>query len=125
MSTKKRILCVDDNEDSLELICLMLCDKGFETLSARSFAEALRLIETEHFDLVLLDLRFPDGDGVDLCTHVRHLHQGTPVVFFSASATTAEIKRAMECGADAYLTKPRDLEKVPGMIASLLKPRFP
>ena len=77
MSTRSRILCVEDNEDSLELICVMLGDIGFDTFSARNFTEAMRLIETERFDLLLLDVRFPDGDGVDLCTHVRQLHPGT------------------------------------------------
>jgi CheY-like chemotaxis protein len=119
--SKQRILCVDDNKDSSEVITLMLQDSGFDTVAAGSCAEALQLLQEQKCDLILLDLRLPDGDGVELCNGIRKIDPRIPIVFFSASATKAEMERAMQNGAQAYLTKPKGLDVLTETISQLLE----
>ena len=75
-------------------------------LVANTIAEALRLSQTEHFDLYLLDTRFPEGNGFELCRKLRETVPQTPIVFYSADAYPADNARGILAGADAYLVKP-------------------
>jgi len=77
------------------------------------------LIQTEHFDLYLLDAWLPDLDGVELCRRVRVLDPHTPVVFYSGAAYDDDKKKAIEAGANAYVTKP-DVDDLLGRITELV-----
>jgi DNA-binding response OmpR family regulator len=101
-----RVLYVDDDRDSFEMLKVMLDMSQIEVAPARSMGEALRQASTERFDLYILDSGLPDGDGVSLCRTLRTADPTVPVLFYSGNAHPEEIKRGMAAGADAYITKP-------------------
>lgn len=110
-----RVLCVDDDEDSREMLGLLLKHWRIETKSVGTAAQALSLIEAERFDLYLLDTFLPDLDGFELCRRMRNLDPHTPILFFSGAAYDTDKLKGMEAGANDYLSKP-DVEGVLGRI---------
>ena len=104
-----RVLFVEDNEDSREMLSMLLTFRRIETKAVGTGSEALSLIQAERFDLYLLDVWLPDLDGFELCLRMRAFDPHTPILFFSGAAYEADRKRGIEAGADAYVIKP-DLE---------------
>jgi len=90
-----------------------------ETRVVGTAAQALSLIQTEHFDLYLLDVWLPDLDGFELCRRVRVLDPPTPVLFYSGAAYDDDKKRGIEAGANAYVTKP-DVDGLLGRVTELV-----
>ena len=120
---RKHILCVDDHEDTLEMMASWLGLCGYKVTTARSMAETLPLTERGGFDLLLLSGWYPDGLGVDLCRQIRAFDARTPIVFLSAYAYATDIKEGLESGAQAYLAKPVDLNALTQTIEQLVFPR--
>ena len=109
------VLCVDDDEDSREMLGLLLKYWQIETKTVGTATQALSLIEAEQFDLYLLDTQLPDLDGFELCRRMRSLDPQTPILFFSGAAYESDIQKGIEAGANAYVAKP-DIEGVLGCI---------
>jgi DNA-binding response OmpR family regulator len=86
-----------------------------EAKAVGTAAQALSLIQTERFDLYLLDSRLPDLDGFELCRRMRALDLHTPILFFSGAAYETDKKKGIDAGADAYVVKP-DLDGLVGII---------
>ena len=101
-----RVLYVDDDEDSREMLSLLLTLSQIETKTAATATQALTLMQAEQFDLYLLDARLPDLDGFELCRRMRVFDQHTPILFFSGAAYEADKRQGIEAGANAYVTKP-------------------
>lgn len=118
-SVKPRVLCVDDDEDSREILSMMLKFRRIDTKTVGTAAQALSLIEAERFDLYLLDAWLPDLDGFELCRRMREADPHTPILFFSGAAYEADKKRAIEAGANDYVIKP-DLEGLVGSITQFV-----
>jgi DNA-binding response OmpR family regulator len=116
------ILFVEDHEDTGFLIRLILADYGYQVTVAETLAEATRMAESGKFDLFLLDNRFPDGTGAELCKAIREFDATTPLVFFSGEHP-AKLHGAVESGAQAFVLKPH-FEELPGVITSLLRPNY-
>lgn len=116
-----RVLCVDDDEDSREMLGLLLKHWRIETKTVGTAAQALSLIQAERFDLYMLDAFLPDLDGFELCRRMRELDPHTPILFFSGAAYETDKQRGLEAGADAYVSKP-DVEGVLGRIKQFLTP---
>ena len=110
-----RVLCVDDDEDSRVLLTTLLRRELIEAKAVGTAAQALSSIQTERFDLYLLDASLPDLDGFELCRRMRDSDPGTPILFFSGAADEADKKRGIEAGANAYVIKP-DLDGLLGSI---------
>lgn len=110
-----RVLCVDDDEDSRIILIMLLKSALIEAKAVGTGAQALSSIQTERFDLYLLDSRLPDLDGFDLCRQMRDFDPQTPILFFSGAAYEADKKRGIEAGANAYVIKP-DLDGLLGSI---------
>ena len=106
---KPRVLCVDDHEDSREMLGMLLKLALIEAKGVGTAAEALSSIQTERFDLYLLDSQLPDLDGFELCRRVRDFDPLTPILFFSGAAYETDKQRGLEAGANAYVSKP-DIE---------------
>jgi CheY-like chemotaxis protein len=102
---KPRILSVDDHEDTLSILRVMLGSCGYELATASSVAEGLRLAESGGFDLFLLDFKFADGTGKELCERIREFDRETPILFFSGSHPTQH-EGAESCGAQGFVMKP-------------------
>jgi two-component system response regulator BaeR len=95
---------------------------GFSRIEAKTVAtaaQALALIQSERFDLYLLDAWLPGLDGFELCRRMRHFDPHTPILFFSGAAYEADKKRGIEAGAGAYVIKP-DLDGLVGSITQLV-----
>lgn len=101
-----RILCVEDDPDTCELLTALLGYHGFEAVCVPDVAAALSLIEKERFRLYVLDGQLPGVSGLSLCQEIRAADKRTPVVIFSANARESDREAGMRAGADAYIFKP-------------------
>ena len=101
-----RALCVDESEDCRDMLSTALRFWRIEARAVATAKEALSLIQTERFDLYLLDVRLPDLDGFELCRRMRDFDPDTPILFFSGAPYEADKKRGMAAGANDYVTKP-------------------
>jgi len=110
-----RVLCVDDDEDSRVMLTMLLGHELIEAKAVGTAVQAMSSIQTEHFDLYLLDSRPPNLDGFALCRRIRDFDPETPILFFSGAAYEADKKRGIEAGANAYLIKP----DVDGLLESI------
>jgi len=105
--TKQRILLVDDNDDIREVYRIGLQGRGFEVVTASTVNEALRLISTEHFDVLLSDLHMPDaGDGFTVVSAMRHAHPQALTLLVSGYPAVEEAMSAILLEADQVLAKP-------------------
>ena len=107
---KARILCVDDDLDTCEMMTTLLGLSGYEVAHAQTVADGERLAKQDGFDLVLLDWNFPDGTGIELCRRIRASNAEVPVLFLTGEAQDGEIKQAISAGAQGYLLKPVNTE---------------
>ena len=103
---RARVLCVDDDEDSREMLCLLLRSSRIEAKAVATAAQALTSLQIERFDLYLLDAWLPDLDGFELCRRIRQLLPHAPILFFSGAAYETDKQRAIEAGANTYVIKP-------------------
>ena len=108
MRSPKRpyILYVEDNEDSCQMMSIMLDASGIDVACAHGVKKAIELPDKNKFDLFLIDLWLKDGSGSDLCKKLRTEFPDIPVVFYTGGATLQERKKGMLAGAAAYLVKP-------------------
>jgi two-component system, OmpR family, KDP operon response regulator KdpE len=115
-----RALLVEDDPNIVDLIRSNLAVRGFDTIVSSDGERALRLLETEAPDIVLLDLMLPDADGMDLCRQIR---ERSPVAVIVVSARGGERDKvnALNVGADDYLTKPFSVEELLARITATLR----
>jgi two-component system OmpR family response regulator len=107
MSDPLRILVVDDERDTLELIDLTLKTAGYDIYLASGGEESLELIRNGDFDLVLLDIMMPDLSGFDVLRRLREeAVDHPPVIFLTAKSLPQDREEGMELGAKDFLTKP-------------------
>ena len=117
---KAQILHVDDDPDIRLLISASLQDFGYVVATAGTNTEALELAAKIKFDLFILDVRLPDGNGIELCQKVNRLQPKSPVVYYSAYASDEEQQNALSICGDAYLKKPVSAVVLEKTIADLL-----
>ena len=117
-SERKRILCVEDDLDSCDMLRVLLHE--YEVVTANTVGEGLTLARSERFDLYLLDSKYPDGSGVELCRQLRLFDAQTPIIFHSGMEGESDIRDAMNAGAQAYLIKPIGIDELEGNIERLL-----
>ena len=118
--SKRRILYIEDHEDTRELVTLVLQQKDFEVVSGSTVAHGVALAEGDKFDLYLLDSWLPDGSGLDLCRRIRIFDQTTPILFYSAAAYEADRELALASGAQAYLVKPTQTTELCTIVSALI-----
>ena len=109
--TNSKILCIEDDEDTCDLVTYVFKDAGYEIKSCGQ-TECLKIIHEKKFSAIVLDNYFDGKSGVDICRQIRSFDQITPVIFLSGEVRKTEIDKAMAAGANAYLTKPTDFEKL-------------
>ena len=122
-SVRKRILCVEDDEDSSGLMTALFELLNYQVVIASTSAEGLRVSQNGRFDLYLLDSRLPDGTGSELCKQIRNFDCVTPILFLSADVYPETQAEAFSAGAKAYLTKPVDPDVLKEMVRWLLDER--
>lgn len=116
----RKILIVDDDTDLSDIICDFLRGCGYSTSHATDAEEAFRLLGSQRFSLVLLDINLPDATGFEICSELRRVSQ-VPVIF--ASARTAEDDRitGFDTGGDDYLPKPYSMKELLSRINALMR----
>jgi adenylate cyclase len=108
------VLVVDDNEMNRDMLSRRLTGKGYRASVALDGREALRLLDENRYDAVLLDVMMPDISGIEVLTRIRRRHSQTdlPVIMATARDTSEEIVEALRLGANDYVTKPLDFPVV-------------
>lgn len=120
---KERILVIDDEKDFVDTISERLGAKGFNILRAFNGKEGLEKALSEKPDLVILDLAMPEMNGFDVCRKIK-LNENSkdiPVIMLTAKFQPNDIEFGKEMGADAYMTKPLELEMLLNNVKELLK----
>ncbi len=109
---KKSILLVEDEENLQEALKLNLELDDYEVTCANDGLEALKAVEKEHFDLMILDVMLPELDGIAVCESIRLQNNDIPILILSAKNSSADRVLGLKKGADDYLTKPFNLEEL-------------
>ncbi|MDR0813434.1 MAG: response regulator transcription factor [Oscillospiraceae bacterium] len=116
-----RIFLVEDDEAIAKNLTLLLRRENFSVTRAAGQKEALALLDDAKFDLALIDISLPDGNGFAVCTAVKSLAE-TPVIFLTASGDEASVVTGLNMGADDYITKPfRPMELIARIKTALRK----
>lgn len=116
----ERILLVEDDSAIYQPLTSFLRGEGFAVRQASGQREALALLETEEFDLVLLDVGLRDGNGFSVCSAVKQ-RGGTAVIFLSASGDEYSVVTGLDLGADDYIAKPFRPRELVSRIRSVLR----
>ena len=110
--SKASILLVEDEENLHEALKLNLELEGYSVSSAVDGSEALKAVDQEYFDLVILDVMLPEVDGITVAETIRVHNNQVPILILSAKNTSADRVLGLKKGADDYLTKPFNLEEL-------------
>jgi DNA-binding response OmpR family regulator len=104
--SKLQVLCADDNEDICLMLSILLGRHGIDVSTADTATEALWLAREKRFDVLMLDTKFQDGDGFELCQQIREFDLDTPILFYSGSAHETDKVKGLAAGAQSYIVKP-------------------
>ena len=119
--TKRRILIVEDEHDIAELVALHLGDLCDETVIASDGHEGLRLATSEQWAVIILDLRLPGPDGLEICRTVRRDHPYQPILMLTSKSSELDRVLGLETGADDYLTKPFSILELVARVRALFR----
>lgn len=116
----KRVLVVDDDAKTVELVKLYLNRDGYKVLTAYDGVEALRLARESHPDLIVLDLMLPGIDGLQICRTLRG-ESDVPIIMLTAKTTDQDKLTGLELGADDYVTKPFSPKELAARVRTVLR----
>jgi len=112
MTTPLSILIVDDHENMQSTLRDILEDEGYQVVTASSGVEAIEWCQQQKFDVILMDVRMPDLNGVEVFRRIKNLAEGARVIMMSAYSVEDLKREALKEGAIAFLQKPLDVEMV-------------
>ena len=115
------ILAVDDDKHTRQLLRAILESAGYTVSTAADGEKALELMDTEHIDLVVLDIMMPHMDGYEFTKALREVENNLPILMVSAKQLPADKKKGFLVGTDDYMTKPIDEEEMLLRIKALLR----
>jgi len=121
MNKKPRILVVDDEASHRIMLRAVLKEEGYDLAEASDGLEAVKAVEQEPFDLILMDIRMKDMDGIEALTEIRKISPLVPVLIMTAYASVKTAVEALKAGAFEYLTKPLDIEELKILIEKALE----
>ena len=116
----EKILVIDDEEPTVQLIAMLLERRGYEVIRAYRAEEGLRQAYRTHPDLILLDIMMPDMDGWEVCRRLRELSD-VPIIFLTAKDDVRDVVKGLEMGADDYIIKPYDNDELVARIRAHLR----
>jgi DNA-binding response OmpR family regulator len=117
---RRRVLVVDDDAKTTELVKLYLSRDGYQVLTAYDGGEALRLARESCPDLIVLDLMLPDIDGLEVCRTLRH-ESDVPIIMLTARTTDQDKLIGLGLGADDYVTKPFSPRELAARVRAVLR----
>ena len=118
---RSRALIVDDEPDIRELLAITLGRMQIDVVTAGNFATAVKCLGGERYDLVLTDMRLPDGDGLEIVEWIQAHRPGVPVAVITAHGNVEAAVRALKLGAFDFIAKPLDLAALRKLITATLK----
>lgn len=116
-----RILVIEDDLALSAGLCFELDSSGYLTVAAYNCSKAEQLIWSDHFDLVLLDVNLPDGNGFDLCRIIKQARPELPVIFLTANDLEEDVLNGFDLGAEDYVTKPFHMKILLRRVEALLR----
>ena len=115
------ILIVEDTDTIGIALKVSLVDQGHSVRWCQDLTTARQAFKETHFDLILLDLGLPDGDGLDLCREIRNDGRITPIILVTARETLQARVEGLSIGADDYVTKPFELQELLARVDALIR----
>jgi DNA-binding response OmpR family regulator len=115
------ILVVEDDANTQKLISAVLKRGGYHAYAAKDGIDALRMMERQYFDLIILDLMMPRMDGYQLCKELRDVGDNIPILMITAQQEIKDKHRGFLAGTDDYMTKPFDDQEMLLRIKALLR----
>lgn len=119
-----RVLYAEDNEDACLMLSTLPRFSAIDVSPAHTVEAAFRSAQNDPYDLYLLDSRFPDGSGFELCRRLRKRVPQMPVVFYSGEAYATDQQKGLAAGADRYLVKPNCDSIAETILALTKRPAF-
>ena len=119
---KAKILYVEDNPDNRNLIRRVLTAEGYTVVEAPQAAQALEKLESEQFDLILMDINMPDMDGYSLTAKIKGIQKYAkiPIIAVTANVMRGDREKSLEAGCDGYIQKPIDIDTLGQQIERFL-----
>ena len=117
---KGRILCIEDDADTRELLIITLKLAGFDVDCTHNADDAITFLKKQQFDLCLIDNWMPGTSGVELCKRIREFDEKTPIVFYSGAGYVDDKERAFKAGAQSYQVKPVAADDLVNEVSRLL-----
>ena len=121
-----KILVIEDNDRNRKLVKILLEANKYSVIEAQTGEEALKYLQDDKPDLILLDIQLPKMDGLTLVKKLRldQEMKDIPIVALTAYAMKGDKERMLEAGCDAYVSKPIDTRELPILVANLIKIRM-
>lgn len=119
-NNKYKILIVEDDKNIQQLLCTILESNQFQTIQAKTYSSACSLYTSHRPDLIILDLGLPDQDGVHLIQNIRKTDL-TPIIVLSARSEEEDKVKALDLGANDYITKPFSTNELLARIRTILR----
>jgi CheY-like chemotaxis protein len=119
---RKRILIIDDDARNIFALAATLQAKSFDCLSCMSAGEAIRLLKgNERLDAILIDMMMPDMDGYEAIPLIKKIpsRKSTPIISVTAQAMIGDKEKCMQAGADSYISKPVDVDKLLQLLSAI------
>jgi len=122
-----KVLIVEDNPMNMRLLEMILKSDDYVLLKATDGEEALAIAAIDHPDLVLMDIRLPKLNGLEVAKRLKKNAQLShiPIIALTAHAMKGDMEKAMEAGCDSYVSKPIDTRQLPRMVANILSGHQP
>lgn len=116
----KKLLIVDDDPRNIYALSAVLRSRSFDISSCSSARQALDMLrDSPNFDAVLMDMMMPEMDGYEAIPLIKKLKSNLPVIAVTAQAMKGDKERCLDAGADGYVSKPIDIDKLVALLAEM------
>ena len=120
MVDQQKILVIDDEAGLRELVRINLEHDGYAVIQAGDALAGLEMVQTQHPDMVILDIMMPDMDGLEACRRLREF-SSIPVLMLTARVQSKDVVTGLDSGADDYMLKPFNMEELSARVRALLR----
>ncbi|MFC1624047.1 response regulator [Candidatus Omnitrophota bacterium] len=121
MEKKIQILLVDDEADFLESVSFWLKAKGYLVISASNGKEAIELVKSKHPDIVFLDIKMPQMDGIEALRRIREFDSETPIIMLTAYSDEKRASQTQQLGISGFFPKKADFTQLKNIIETTLR----